>query len=94
VIEPVFSDSILIAALALLIAGYQQSFIERAIEGSTWAAYFQAQQHPWFMQAMWWRQVFGWMTFAGTILLVWDLLTIGRRETRAAIESVDSVQLA
>lgn len=30
----------------------------------------------------WWRQVFGWMFAAGFVLLVWDLLTIGGRETR------------
>jgi len=28
----------------------------------------------------------GWIFAAGFVLLVWDLLTIGRRETRAAIE--------
>lgn len=70
--------------VALLIAGYEQSFIERAIEGSTWAGYFAGQSHPWFVQGMWWRQIFGWVTLAGTVLLVWDLLTIGTRETRRA----------
>ncbi|MCX7672222.1 MAG: hypothetical protein N2Z63_01280 [Thiobacillaceae bacterium] len=34
--------------IALLIAGYEQSHIERAIEGSTWMGYFAAQSHPWF----------------------------------------------
>lgn len=69
-------------SITLLIAGYEQSFIERAVGGSTWAAYFEAQQHPWFVQAMWWRQIFGWVTLAGTLLLVWDLLVIGKGDTR------------
>jgi nitric oxide reductase subunit B len=71
--------------MALLIAGYEQSFIERAVEGSTWSGYFAGQTHPWFQQGMWWRQLFGWVTTAGFVLLVWDLATIGSRETRMAL---------
>jgi nitric oxide reductase subunit B len=70
--------------MAMLISGYEQSQIERAIEGSSWVGYFVAQAHPWFVQGMWWRQIFGWMFAVGFVLLVWDLLTIGRRETRPA----------
>ncbi|MEW5769473.1 MAG: cbb3-type cytochrome c oxidase subunit I [Pseudomonadota bacterium] len=70
--------------VALLIAGYEQSQIERAIEGSTWMGYFAAQGHPWFVQAMKWRQISGWAFTLGYVLLVWDLLSIGRRETRPA----------
>ncbi|WP_020562660.1 cbb3-type cytochrome c oxidase subunit I [Methylosarcina fibrata] len=70
--------------VAMLIAGYEQSFIERAVEGSTWLGYFAAQNHPWFVQAMAWRVVFGVMTIAGGGLLFWDLLTIGKKETRPA----------
>ncbi len=70
--------------MALLIAGYEQSFIERAIHGSTWQGYFAAQMQPWFQQSMWWREVFGTLFTAGYLLLVWDLLTIGARETRPA----------
>lgn len=75
--------------VALLIAGYEQSFVERAVEGSTWYGYFAAQLHPWFTQAMVWRLIFGLMTLAGGILLFWDLLTVGQNETRtkAAIEA-------
>lgn len=72
--------------VALLIAGYEQSFIERAVEGSTWYGYFAAQMHPWFMQAMVWRLLFGLMTLAGGILLFWDLLTVGQNETRTQAE--------
>ncbi len=65
--------------VALLISGYEQSFIERAVGGSTWMGYFAAQVHPWFVQGMQWRMFFGLLASAGIVLLVWDLLTIGRR---------------
>jgi nitric oxide reductase subunit B len=70
--------------MSLLIAGYAQSQIERAIEGSTWMGYFAAQEHPWFTQAMTWRQISGYGFLLGYVLLVWDLLTIGKGETRPA----------
>jgi len=73
--------------VALLISGYEQSQIERAIEGSSWIGYFAAQSHPWFVQGMWWREIFGLMFAAGYGLLVWDLLTIGRKEARVLIEA-------
>jgi nitric oxide reductase subunit B len=68
-----------------LIAGYEQSFIERAVGGSTWSAFFAAQSHPWFVQAMIWRNIFGFVMAAGLVLLFWDLLTIGRGEKRVAV---------
>ena len=68
--------------MALLIAGYEQSFIERALEGSSWSAYFSAQQATWFLQGMYWREVWGVVTTAGLVLLIWDLVTIGAGETR------------
>ena len=72
--------------IALLIAGYEQSFIERAIGGSTWAAYFEGQTQPWFVQGMQWRMIFGVVMTAGMVLLLWDFLTIGRGETRPVKE--------
>ena len=68
--------------VALLIAGYEQSFIERAVGGSTWQAYFEGQTAPYFVQAMNWRMIFGWVTAAGLLLLFWDFLTIGKKETQ------------
>ncbi|HJL92538.1 MAG TPA: cbb3-type cytochrome c oxidase subunit I [Woeseiaceae bacterium] len=62
--------------IALLIAGYEQAFIERAVEGSTWSGFFTAQNNPTFISAMNWRMVFGSVMFIGSILLIWDLLTI------------------
>lgn len=70
--------------VALLIAGYEQSFIERALEGSSWNGYFSAQNHPSFQNAMVWRLLWGVVTFAGLALLIWDLLTIGKGEIRKA----------
>jgi nitric oxide reductase subunit B len=70
--------------VSLLIAGYQQSFIERAAGGSTWGAYFAAQLDPWFREAMVWRNVFGVVFALGLVVLVWDFLTIGRDERRPA----------
>ena len=70
--------------VALLTAGYTQSQLERAVEGSTWMGYFAAQSHPWFTQSMTWRQISGYGFLLGYILLVWDLLTIGKGETRPA----------
>ena len=74
-------------SISLLIAGYYQSYIERGIGGSTWAAYFFAQANPAFLNALMWRQIFGGMMIGGFVLLAWDLATIGKRETRAALDS-------
>jgi nitric oxide reductase subunit B len=68
--------------MAMLIAGYDQAFIERALEGSTWSGFFLAQQTSWFVQSMNWRMVFGWITALGILILFWDMLTIGAAEKR------------
>jgi nitric oxide reductase subunit B len=70
--------------IALLISGYVQSQLERAIEGSTWAGYFAAPGHPWLIQGMVWREAFGGIFALGFVILVWDLLTIGKYEIRKA----------
>ena len=69
-------------SMALLIAGYEQSFIERAMGGSTWQAYFDGQTQPWFIQAMWWRMAFGVIMTAGLVLLLVDFLKIGAGDDR------------
>lgn len=69
--------------VGMLVAGFAQSQIERAIGGATWTAFFAAQEHPWFVQGMNWRLIFGCVFSAGYVLLIWDMLTIGKRETRA-----------
>ncbi len=72
--------------IALLIAGYEQSFVERALGGSTWQAYFEGQMRPWFVEAMWWRMIFGVLMTVGVVLLLWDFLTIGAKETKPMLE--------
>ena len=52
----------------------------------TWAAFFEGQTQPWFVQGMQWRMIFGVVMTAGLVLLLWDMLTIGRGETRPAKE--------
>jgi nitric oxide reductase subunit B len=71
--------------IALMISGYEQAFVERALEGSTWAGYFKAQTTQWFMQGMYWRQIFGYVTAIGVVLLVWDLIVLGKHENKNAI---------
>jgi len=75
--------------MALLVSGYDQAFVERAIGGSTWAAYFQSQLGAWYIQGMYWREIFGLVTTAGLVLLIWDLVTIGRQETRPMVLATD-----
>jgi nitric oxide reductase subunit B len=75
--------------MALLISGYEQSFIERALGGATWAAYFEAQQTVWYVQGMVWRQIWGYVFATGLVLLIWDLLTIGKGETRPMLKPVE-----
>ncbi len=77
--------------IALLISGYEQSFVERALGGASWAAYFQGQQTVWYVQGMFWRQIWGFVTAAGLVLLIWDLCTIGKGEKRPMVK-VDSAE--
>ncbi|BAF71204.1 cbb3-type cytochrome c oxidase subunit I [Sulfurovum sp. NBC37-1] len=69
--------------VALTIAGYEQVLVERAELGGGWNAFFQAQELPWYVQAMMWRAIMGVVTFVGFIYLVWDLLTIGKEQKAA-----------
>lgn len=64
---------------ALLVSGMTQSFVERATGGSTLQAFMAGQQDPWFVSGMMLRFVFGLVFAAGYGILVYDLLTIGRR---------------
>jgi len=80
--------------MALLVAGYEQSFVERALRGSTWAGYFEAQRGVWFVQGMFWRQIFGVVTAVGLVVLIWDMATIGRHETRSMVVPADHAEAA
>ncbi|WP_154021721.1 hypothetical protein [Thermocrinis minervae] len=47
--------------------------------GSTWSAYITAQDHPWMAQAYRWRLFFGITFLLSYFVLMYDLITAGRR---------------
>lgn len=69
---------------ALLISGIAQAFYERAIGGSTLQAFIEGQSNQWFMQGMNLRLAFGMIFAVGYAVLVYDLLTLGKRKTSQA----------
>ena len=64
---------------ALLVSGFAQAFVERAIGGSTHDAFVAGQESRWFVEGMVARFIFGLVFAIGYVALVWDLLTIGKR---------------
>ena len=72
---------------ALLVSGIAQAFYERAMGGSTLQAFIAAQSNVWFVQGMYARLVFGLVFSAGYVVLVYDLLTIGRRRSEVDVET-------
>ena len=64
---------------ALLVSGFAQAFVERAIGGSTHDAFVAGQENAWFVEGMVTRFIFGLVFAAGYLILVCDLLTLGRR---------------
>ena len=64
---------------ALLVAGIAQAFHERAMGGSTLQAFMQGQSNIWFVQGIVMRVVFGLVFAAGYVMLMYDLLTIGKK---------------
>lgn len=67
---------------ALTVSGFAQAMQERAVGGSTWQAFINAQIHPWFSYGMVWRFGFGLVFFLAYLFLIYDLLTIGRASRR------------
>ena len=65
---------------ALLVAGIDQAFYERAIGGSTWNAFLAMEGRPWFIEGMWARFAFGLLFACGYAILLYDLLAARRRE--------------
>ena len=61
--------------------GYEQSFVERARDGSTWGGVLRRADDAVVPAA---GMAFGVMMTVGLVLLLWGFLTIGRGETRAA----------
>ena len=71
--------SIFLVVGALLVSGFAQAFVERAIGGSTHAAFIAGQENRWFVEGMVTRFIFGLIFTAGYVALVYDFLTLGRR---------------
>lgn len=68
----------------LLLAGYAQSFVERALGGSTLEAFIAGQGDPSFVAAIYARFLFGLIFAAGYAVLVYDFVNLGRRVPAAA----------
>jgi nitric oxide reductase subunit B len=64
---------------SLLVSGFAQAFVERAIGGSTLEAFIAGQENQWFVEGMVMRVIFGLVFAGGYVTLAWDLITIGRR---------------
>jgi hypothetical protein len=71
---------------ALLVSGFVQAFVERAMGGSTLNAFISAQENVWFVDGMVARFLLAIVFAAGYVVLVWDVLTLGRRARRAALQ--------
>jgi len=74
----------------LLVAGITQAIYERAQGGSTLQAFVVASENHWFQSGMYARLLFGIVFALGYIILVYDLLAIGRRAALAAPAQVAS----
>jgi nitric oxide reductase subunit B len=72
----------------LLISGFTQSFVERALGGSTHEAFMVGQGSPSFIAGMYARFLFGLIFAAGYVVLVYDFVTLGRRVPARAAEVV------
>src|SRR6516162_7579272 len=72
---------------ALLLSGFVQAFVERAIGGSTLEAFISGQENAWFVDGMVARFLLAIVFTAGYVVLVWDVLTLGRRAPAVAAVS-------
>jgi len=71
---------------ALLVAGFAQTFFERAVGGATWQDYIVAQMHPWVKIPMYWRLGFGILFFLFYVVLIYDMLTIGKKAVQTEVK--------
>src|SRR5499427_3882084 len=69
---------------ALLVSGFVQAFIERAMGDSTLNAFISGQENAWFVDGMVARFLLAVVFTAGYVVLVWDVLTLGRRTPAVA----------
>jgi nitric oxide reductase subunit B len=69
---------------ALLVSGFVQAFVERAIGGSTLNAFISGQENAWFVDGMVARFLLAIVFTGGYVVLVWDALSLGRRAPAVA----------
>jgi len=62
------------------VSGFAQTMVERAELGSTWSAFIRSYTHPWYANTHGWRYLFAWIFTIGYLILVYDLLTIGKQQ--------------
>ncbi|CAF0701726.1 cbb3-type cytochrome c oxidase subunit I [Candidatus Methylacidithermus pantelleriae] len=67
---------------AFTLSGFVQTLVERAVGGSTWAAFIDSYTHPWYAGTLSWRFAFGLILVLGYALLVGDLFTLGKAKQR------------
>ncbi len=71
---------------SLLVAGFAQTFFERAIGGATWQDFIVTQMHPWVSIPFIWRFGFGILFFLSYLVLIYDLATIGKKVTATEVK--------
>ncbi len=77
---------VLLMTVALTVAAYTQTMVERGMYGATWQGYFAAQSNEWFWQGMCWRLLTGLMVIVGYVFLVYDMLTVTKKQPAGEAE--------
>ena len=72
---------------ALLVAGFAQTFFERAVGGATWQDYIVTQMHPWVSIPYLWRFGFGVLFLLSYLVLLYDIATIGKRAPSVEVKA-------
>lgn len=83
------NDGVIGITIDLSTASYEQTFNERASEGSAWSGYFSSAKLPAISKCIGLAFNFWWHDLC-RILLVWDLSTIGKYGTRKVSEIIKS----
>lgn len=88
------TSGMLIMTVALTISAYVQTMVERGMYGATWEGYFIAQNNVWFIQGLGWRLASGFAVVVGYGLLVYDLISILKKEPAKELEGEAATQAA
>ena len=88
------TGGMLIMTVSLTVSAYTQTMVERGMYGATWEGYFIAQANQWFIEGMGWRLASGIAVIVGYLLLVYDLLTVVKKQPKEILESSIAAQTA